>query len=423
MANGRRYQFGDVLLPVAEDLATALPRVMAQQQRNELLERQMNQDNRRIDLAEKNAEAQREFRERQVAREDAFRQQELAYRKEQAEKREMNNLLRGATDPARKAMIYSSYGDYASANYFNDKAIEEADYKASLKTFYSTVGDDNIISEAANVLSTLDPTSGAYANVVNTRDQAIARQKNIYADMLKIPEYQLRYNAIEAVLKNPMSTGEDIKNAITTVQALQKDYETKVLNQGKVGSYEEELEKFKTGITTKAGTTTTEQTQTTTTDYADDLLNEEVFAPEGQLSFLPPTKQTEVKTKIKNLEPEYDKLTSELAKLESQRQGKYDELEKIKEKLSTLNKQVRYYNRIKDKKRLKETVESRKRLASEVRTLQSEVDKLKQVEFNPNASSRYGKDFLGFQIVDKQRAITKLQRKAKRLSGLPVYTN
>ena len=55
MANGRRYQFGDVLLPVAEDLATALPRVMAQQQRNELLERQMNQDNRRIDLAEKKA--------------------------------------------------------------------------------------------------------------------------------------------------------------------------------------------------------------------------------------------------------------------------------------------------------------------------------------------------------------------------------
>ena len=44
-------------------------------------------------------------------------------------------------------MIYSSYGDYTSANYFNDKATEEADYKASLKTFYSTVGDDNIISE------------------------------------------------------------------------------------------------------------------------------------------------------------------------------------------------------------------------------------------------------------------------------------
>tara|TARA_X000001388_G_scaffold57427_2_gene42687 strand:- start:6391 stop:7644 length:1254 start_codon:yes stop_codon:yes gene_type:complete len=417
MANGRRYQFGDVLLPVAEDLATALPRVMAQQQRNELLERQMNQDNRRIDLAEKNAEAQREFRDRQVAKEDAFRQQELAYRKEQAEKREMNNLLRGATDPARKAMIYSSYGDYASANYFNDKATEEADYKTSLKTFYSTVGDDNIISEASNVLSTLDPTSGAYANVVNTRDQAIARQKNIYADMLKIPEYQLRYNAIETVLKNPMSTGKDIKNAITTVQAIQKDYETKVLNRGKVGSYEEELEKFKTG------TTTTEQTQTTTTDYADDLLNEEVFAPDGQLSFLPAAQQTEVKTKIKNLEPEYDKLTSELAKLKSQRQGKYNELEKMKEKLSTINKQVRYYNRIKDKKKRKEAVDSRKRLASEVRILQSEVDKLKQVEFNPNASSGYGEDFLGFQIVDKQRAITKLQRQGKRLAGLPIYTN
>tara|TARA_R100000781_G_scaffold99687_1_gene63274 strand:+ start:34 stop:1296 length:1263 start_codon:yes stop_codon:yes gene_type:complete len=420
MANGRRYQFGDVLLPVAEDLATALPRVMAQQQRNELLERQMNQDNRRIDLAEKNAEAQHEFRESQAAKQDALRQQELAYRKEQDRIREMNNLLRGAKDPARKAMIYSSYGDYTSANYFNDKAIEEADYKASLKTFYSTVGDDNIISEAANVLSTLDPTSGAYANVVNTRDQAIARQKNIYADMLKIPEYQLRYNAIEAVLKNPMSTGKDIKNAITTVQALQKDYETKVLNRGKVSSYEEELEKFKTDETTN------EQDKTTTTDYADDLLNEEVFAPEGQLSFLPPTQQTEVKTKIKNLEPEYDKLTSELAMLESQRQGKYDELEKMKEKLSTLGKQVRYYNRIKDKKRLKETVESRKRLASEVNTLQSEVDKLKQVQSGfgaSTASGRYGKDFLGSQIVEKQRAIAKLQRESKRLSGLPVYTN
>ena len=420
MAKGRRYQFGDVLLPVAEDLTTAIPKAMAQQKRNELLERQMNQDNRRIDLAEKNAEAQREFRKSQADKEDVFRAQELAYRKEQAEKREMNNLLRGATDPARKAMIYSSYGDYTSANYFNDKATEEADYKASLKTFYSTVGDDNIISEAANVLSTLDPTSGAYANVVNTRDQAITRQKNIYADMLKIPEYQLRYNAIEAVLKNPMSTNEDITNAIGTVQALQKDYETKVLNRGKVSSYEEELEKFKTDETTN------EQDKTTTTDYADDLLNEEVFAPEGQLSFLPPTQQTEVKTKIKNLEPEYDKLTSELAKLESQRQGKYDELEKMKEKLSTLNKQVRYYNRIKDKKRLKETVESRKRLASEVNTLQSEVDKLKQVQSGfgaSTASGRYGKDFLGSQIVEKQRAIAKLQRESKRLSGLPVYTN
>mgnify|MGYP003147019491 CR=1 FL=1 len=416
MANGRRYQFGDVLLPVAEDLATALPRVMAQQQRNELLERQMNQDNRRIDLAEKNAQAQKDFRETQAAKQDTLRQQELDYRKEQDKIKEMNNLLRGATDPARKAMIYSSYGDYTSANYFNDKATEEADYKASLKTFYSTVGDDNIISEAANVLSTLDPTSGAYANVVNTRDQAIARQRNIYADMLKIPEYQARYIPIEAVLKNPMSTGKDIKNAITTVQALQKDYETKVLNRGKVSSYEEELEKFKTDETTN------EQDKTTTTDYADDLLNEEVFAPDGQLSFLPATEQAEVKTKIENLEPEYDKLTSELASLESQRKGKYDELEKMKGKLSGLSKQMRYYKRIKDNKRLKEVSSSYRQLQSEITTLSNETKRLKQFERGFGQPTK-NDDSLAAEIANKRRAIAQLQRQGKRLAGLPVYTN
>jgi hypothetical protein len=389
---------------------------MAQQQRNELLERQMNQDNRRIDLAEKNAQAQKDFRETQAAKQDTLRQQELDYRKEQDKIKEMNNLLRGATDPARKAMIYSSYGDYTSANYFNDKATEEADYKASLKTFYSTVGDDNIISEAANVLSTLDPTSGAYANVVNTRDQAIARQRNIYADMLKIPEYQLRYNAIEAVLKNPMSTNEDITNAIGTVQALQKDYETKVLNRGKVSSYEEELEKFKTDETTN------EQDKTTTTDYADDLLNEEVFAPDGQLSFLPATEQAEVKTKIKNLEPEYDKLTSELASLESQRKGKYDELEKMKGKLSGLSKQMRYYKRIKDNKRLKEVSSSYRQLQSEITTLSNETKRLKQFERGFGQPTK-NDDSLAAEIANKRRAIAQLQRQGKRLAGLPVYTN
>ena len=61
-----RYQLGDVLLPEAENLAIALPRIIAQSKANQLDERRLNQESRRIGIAESRLEENRAFRDQQA---------------------------------------------------------------------------------------------------------------------------------------------------------------------------------------------------------------------------------------------------------------------------------------------------------------------------------------------------------------------
>ena len=161
-------------------------------------------------------------------------------------------------------------------------------------------------------------------------------------------------------------------------------------------------------------------------DYAADLLNEEVFEPEGALSFLPKEEREKAKKAVAPLEEQYDVLTAQLSSLENQRKAKYDDLEAKKKALKTKGKQLRYYAKIKDKAKLKEANAAHRALASEVNALSKEVDRLKTLQMGFGATPTamdIADQSLGAQIVRAQREILKLQRQSKRLSGQPVYSS
>ena len=397
-----RYQLGDVLLPVAEDLASAIPRAMAQESRNKIAEARLALDSQRENRAANTEQARLDMARETLKINQANQEKTMAFQKKQAIDREKNNLLRIAKDPYQKAMIYRKYGDFESASYFQEEGDKQEDYKVSLRSFYSTSGNENIITEGTKVLSTLDPTSGAYENVLTRVDDAWDDQRNVYADMLKIPEFKARYAATEATIKNPMSTSAQVESAIEAIQAMQTEYE-KRFTGGTGGTG---------GVGGTGGTGGTGGVR----DDAADLLNEEVFEPEGALSFLSEAEREEAKEKVEPLEKEYDELSAQLVSLETQRQGKYDELEGKKDTLSKLAKQVKYYNKTGNKEKVRELRDSYGQLQSEITTLSGEVSKLKQI----GTPTKFDKS-LGAQIYRINQAIGSLKRQSRRLSGQPVY--
>ena len=226
-----RYEFGDVLLPVAEDLASAIPQAMAYDSQIKLAEAKLALDTQRENRMAEAQESNMQLNREKLKLDQANHEKAMAFQKQQAMDREKNNLLRLAKDPYQKAMIYRKYGDFESASYFQEEGDKQEDDKVSLRDFYSTTGNENIIKEGVKVLSTIDPTSGAYGSVLKRVDDALDDQRNVYADMLKIPEFKLRYAAIEAKIKNPMSTDTDIQSAITALQAMQTQYEKRFFDR------------------------------------------------------------------------------------------------------------------------------------------------------------------------------------------------
>ena len=417
MARSDRYRFGDILLPEAESFARTIPALLRQQQSNELAEQELAQNSRRISLAEKNAEEQRLFKERQLARQNQIRKEDLDYRTEQDKLRQRNFLVSETDDPLRKSQIYSSYGDIPASEYYKKEFEKQEDETTSIKSFYSSIsdGDDRVVlEEASKLLGVIDYTNPAFNSVFNQAQQAKARQRNKYADMLKIPTYKFRYDTIEKAVGMP---GADTQKAIKAIDALQKEYEEKVLNAGKTPPEpavdKEAGEKVSSKLPTESG-------------YADDLLNEDIFGVVGELEFLPEEEQRKAVSQVAKIEPEYDSLVSELSELKTQRQGRYENLESKKKDLVEAQKRLRYYARTKDKDKRKESSREVQNLQAEIKKLSAETSKLKQLESGfgtTTASDRFGEDFLGSKIAGTEQAINKLLRERNRLTGRPTYSN
>jgi hypothetical protein len=107
-----RYKSGDVLLQFLNQKVLETPELMREWRASKRDDARQMTENRRLDLIAEGQEKDREFRNSQakINQQNLIRQQE--YKKELDADREKNNLLRLATEPYQKAMIYRRYGDH-----------------------------------------------------------------------------------------------------------------------------------------------------------------------------------------------------------------------------------------------------------------------------------------------------------------------
>jgi len=405
-----RYKFGDYLVPMATELATALPQLQRQGQQHLLEQAKLALDNRKEERFAEEAAEDREYRDKTFRQNVELQRQQQKFRDDQAKRTEMNNMLRLAKTPAQEAMIYNRYGMPEMAAEVEKQGEIEEGHKDSLRSFYSKAENHDIMTTGAAILQTLDPTKPEYTRVFERFDKAIEDEKSNLPELLAHPYYGALYNAKIAQLKLPNANIVTIGADIKRIQA--------------------EFLKSQGGGTGDAGDDDTggaggdEEEQDS--DYAADLLNEKVFEPEGALSFLPEAERKKAKKAVAPLEEQYDVLTAQLSTLVSQRKAKYDDYEAKKKELKKKGKQLRYYAKIKDKAKLKEVSDSHRKLASEVNALSKEVDRLKTLQMGFGATPTamdIADQSLGAQIVRAQQEILKLQRQSKRLSGQPVYSS
>ena len=405
-----RYKFGDYLVPMATELATALPQLQRQGQQHLLEQAKLALDNRKEERFAEEAAEDREYRDKTFRQNVELQRQQQKFRDDQAKRTEMNNMLRLAKTPAQEAMIYNRYGMPEMAAEVEKQGEIEEGHKDSLRSFYSKAENHDIMTTGAAILQTLDPTKPEYTRVFERFDKAIEDEKSNLPELLAHPYYGALYNAKIAQLKLPNANIVTIGADIKRIQA--------------------EFLKSQGGGTGDAGDDDTggaggdEEEQDS--DYAADLLNEKVFEPEGALSFLLEAERKKAKKAVAPLEEQYDVLTAQLSTLVSQRKAKYDDYEAKKKELKKKGKQLRYYAKIKDKAKLKEVSDSHRKLASEVNALSKEVDRLKTLQMGFGATPTamdIADQSLGAQIVRAQQEILKLQRQSKRLSGQPVYSS
>jgi len=394
-----RYQLGDVLLPEAESFASALPKLIAQSKANQLDERRLNQESRKIGIAESRAEEALAFRDKQARISQQNYLQQQAFQKSQAEEKTMNSLLNSVTEPYQKQAIYNKYGMFDMAAQMEVQGDKEVDQKTSLKSFYAVSSAKDIVEEGSKALEGLDPTSAAYGQVVARRDSAFNEVQNSYQDMLKDPRYKFQYDILLASAKMPNA---DIKGIFEQMDVMAERYQKE-----RYGESEDEVGE---------GKTLEEQEN----ELVSSLLTGDAFTPEGALSFLPDEEIQRAKEKAEPLKKQHSVLSSQLASLKSQRQSAYDNYEAKKKDLSVAIKQVKYYAKIKDKAKLKKANDSYRKLQSEVNTLKSEVSKLKLGEHTGGAPSKSDKS-LGAQISRLNLEINSLNRQGRRLTGQPVY--
>jgi hypothetical protein len=397
-----RYELGDVLLPEAERLAIAIPKLIAQSKANQLDERRLNQESRRIGIDESRAEEALAFRDKQARISQQNHLQQLEFQKSQAEERTMNSMLSAAKTPSQQAMIYNQYGKYEMAAEVEAEGNKVEDQNTIVKNYWSeSLGSSykDAVIAGKSALSNIDITHPNYSSIAERTDEAYRESLNPYQDMMKDPAYKLQADILLAKGKMPNA---DIQGIFEQLDSMKERYRKE--RYGESGGEGGE------------GKTLEEQEN----ELVSGLIAGDAFTPEGALSFLPASEIQEAKAKVEPLKKQYDALSSQLASLKSQRQSAYDNYEAKKKDLSVAIKQVKYYAKIKDKAKLKKANDSYRKLQSEVSTLKSEVSKLKIDEHTGGAPSKSDKS-LGAQISRLNLEINSIKRQSRRLSGQPVY--
>jgi len=269
-----RYQLGDVLLPEAENLAIALPRIIAQSKANQLDERRLNQESRRIGIAESRIEEALAFRDKQarISQQNYLQQQD--FQKSQAEERTMNSMLSLAKTPSQQAMIYNQYGKYEMAAAVKTEGDKVEDQDNTVKNYWSeSLGSSpkDVVIAGKSALANIDLTHANYSSIAERTHKAYQESLNQYQDMLKDPRYKLQYDVLLSRAKMPNA---DIQGIFDQLDTMAERYEAQ-----RYGQSEDEGDK------SGKGKTIDEQAD----ELVSSLLTGDAFTPEGALDFDPET--------------------------------------------------------------------------------------------------------------------------------------
>jgi hypothetical protein len=272
-----RYQLGDVLLPEAESLATAIPKLIAQSKANQLNERRLNQESRRIGIAESKIEEDRAFKRQQARVSQQNHLQQLAFQKSQAEERAMNSMLSAAKTPSQQAMIYNQYGKYEMAAEVEAEGNKVEDQNTIVKNYWSeSLGSSykEAVIAGKSALSNIDITHPNYSSIAERTDEAYRESLNPYQDMMKDPAYKLQANILLAKGKMPNA---DIQGIFDQLDSMRKRYKKERYGESGDGDGDGDGE--------GEGKTVEEQAE----ELVSNLLTGDAFTPEGALDFDPET--------------------------------------------------------------------------------------------------------------------------------------
>ena len=217
-----RYQLGDVLLPEAESFATALPKIIADAKANQLEERRLNQENRRIDLDEKRVEEDRAFKRQQarISQQNFIQQQQ--FQKSQAEERTMNSMLKSANTPSQRAMIYNKYGKYEMAAAVKTEGDKVEDQNTIVENYWAeSLGSSpkEVVIAGKSAISNIDLTHPNYASIAERTDKAYQESLNPYRDMMNDPTYEYQAKLLLAAGKMPNADMQGIFDQFDSMKA------------------------------------------------------------------------------------------------------------------------------------------------------------------------------------------------------------
>ena len=227
-----RYELGDVLLPEAESLATAIPKLIAQSKANQLNERRLNQESRRIGIAESRIEEDRAFKRQQARISQQNHLQQLEFQKSQAEERTMNSMLSAAKTPSQQAMIYNQYGKYEMAAEVEAEGNKVEDQNTIVENYWSeSLGSSpkDVVIAGKSALSNIDLSHPNYSSIAERTDKAYKESLNPYQDMLKDERYAFEYNILLAKAKMPNA---DIKGIFEQMDSMAKRYKKERYGEG-----------------------------------------------------------------------------------------------------------------------------------------------------------------------------------------------
>jgi len=342
-----RYKFGDYLVPMATDLATALPQLQRQGQQYLLEQAKLALDNRKEERFAEEAAEDREYRDKTFRQNTELQRQQQKFREDQAKRTEMNNMLRFAKTPAQQATILNKFGKPEMAAQVKAEGDKVEDQNTIVESYWTeSLGSSpkDVVIAGKSALANIDLTHANYSSIAERTHKAYQESLNQYQDMLKDPRYKLQYDVLLSRAKMPNA---DIQGIFDQLDTMAERYEAQ-----RYGQSEDEGDK------SGKGKTIDEQAD----ELVSSLLTGDAFTPEGALDFGPQTEadvtklattvESTSKINIGKLEGSVSKLNNRkrildrTAKIRTLSETQMKELEKINATLKAtkdeLSKQRKY---------------------------------------------------------------------------------
>ena len=269
-----RYKFGDYLVPMATDLATALPQLQRQGQQYLLEQAKLALDNRKEERFAEEAAEDREYRDKTFRQNTELQRQQQKFREDQAKRTEMNNMLRFAKTPAQQATILNKFGKPEMAAQVKAEGDKVEDQNTIVESYWTeSLGSSpkDVVIAGKSALANIDLTHANYSSIAERTHKAYQESLNQYQDMLKDPRYKLQYDVLLSRAKMPNA---DIQGIFDQLDTMAERYEAQ-----RYGQSEDEGDK------SGKGKTIDEQAD----ELVSSLLTGDAFTPEGALDFDPET--------------------------------------------------------------------------------------------------------------------------------------